>query len=518
MLICISVDLKLFANDCTTPSIVNLCPEALYTGESTAGQVNDRNSWQFSAVATVFPAIGNDKVYEVNMPVGSINLWIDVTSTASLIVVTTTACGQPYYETYSSIAAGCNRTNINLSGRTKIYVWIDRNSAVDANYDISFSVISSIQNFNKGTIFSDYFCTSPMFKADFGLTYNGIQMIYPLTYPLLGVSGTSCYQIFLRNSTGIEALKRIVFVFDPDLVNPQPVATSTPGFYATGNWIASKPSSSVIQYDFVAVNGRGDFDGLPTSCHMYPFCFTFTPVSNNPFSTKVDFNWTGDAYGNVTVYNGCFSTICTSASLTCVSSNCTAATTAAASTGSGASVDPPLASDILNFNVKREKEFNILSWITVQKQQSENFDIERSVNGQTFYSIGNVSAGKINGSQIDYRFEDKDIVENNVYYRLKQVEENGSIIYSEVKSLLNSTLEEKIILFPNPAKDLVTMQSTTPITEINIFSVHGELLKKEQYENDKLSISLSLANMGKGVYFVKIMTSNSSDNKKILIE
>lgn len=518
MLFCISVNSKLVANDCSTPTIVNLCPGALYSGESTAGQVNDRNSWQFSAISVVTNAIGNDKVYEVNMPAGSLELWIDVTSTSPLFLLTTTACGQPYYETLNSYFSGCNRRNISLSGRTKLYVWVDINSATDVTFDISFSVVSSIQNFFKGAIFTEYNCTFPQFKNDFGLTYNGIQMTYPLTYPSLGVSGTSCYQIYLRNSSGIEAVKRIVFTFDPDLTNPQPLAASTPGVYSVGNWISSKPASNVIQYDFVAANGRGDSDGLPTACRMYPFCFTFTPVSNSPFTTKLNFTWTGDGYGNVTVYNGCFSTICTAASLTCFSSNCTAAAAGGASSGSGESVDPPLASDIISFDLKRENEINILSWITAIKQDNVNFEIERSVNGDTFQSIGNVSSGRINGSQVAYRFEDKDKIENSVYYRLKQLDENGSIIYSEVKSLLNTSLEEKIILFPNPSKDIVMLKSAEVMSEISIYSIQGEVLMKGNYFNNEKYIEFSFAEFGKGVYFINIVTGKNSYTKRIIID
>lgn len=518
MLFSICVSLNLFANDCTSPSIVNVCSGAVYAGESTAGQVNDRNSWQVSAVSAVTNAIGNDKVYEVNVPAGSLILWIDINSASPLFILTTTTCGQPYYETLYSNFSGCNRRNIALSGRTKLYVWVDINSAIDVTFDISFSVVSSIQNFSKGIIFTDYNCTSPQFKSDFGLTYNGVQMTYPLTYPSLGVSGTSCYQIYLRNSSGIEAVKRIVFTFDPDLTNPQPLAASTPGIYATGNWIATKPFSNVIQYDFVAANGRGDSDELPTGCRMYPFCFTFTPISNSPLSTKLNFTWTGDAYGNVTVYNGCFSTICTSASLTCVSSNCTATAAAGASTGSGASVDPPLASDILVFNVNRENDVAKLSWSTTQKQGSENFEIERSFNGETFDSIGNVSSGKINGSQVDYSFYDKDKIEHNVYYRLKQFDENGSVVYSEVKSLLNASMEEKIILFPNPSKDLVMLKSTEAVSEINIYSILGERLMKGNYFINDMNIELSFAEFGKGVYFINIVTGKNSYTKRIVID
>ncbi len=268
----------------------------------------------------------------------------------------------------------------------------------------------------------------------------------------------------------------------------------------------------------VAVRMRHKVLGkLATACHLYEFCFTFAPNSNNPFLTTVTYNWTGDGYGNVTVYNGCFSTLCPS-TLTCTSSNCTQAAASAPSSGTGTSVDPALAEDILNFNVQREKEFNLLSWSVTQEQNTAMFDVESSDDGNSFNVIGKVVSGATVDGQVKYIFEDKDIAKANVLYRLRQEDQNGRVHYSEILSLIFYSNEANITLYPNPVNDLVTIKSTEPITEINICSVRGELLKKEQYYDNELSVVFSVANLGKGVYFIKIVTSNSSKIKKIIVE
>jgi hypothetical protein len=76
-----------------------------------------------------------------------------------------------------------------------------------------------------------------------------------------------------------------------------------------------------------------------------------------------------------------------------------------------------------------------LSWSTVSELNSNYFEIEKSINGKDFSSIGRVKTKAVNGSstqQLEYTFEDSRPGTGKVYYRLKQVDLDGKYSISTV--------------------------------------------------------------------------------------
>jgi len=74
---------------------------------------------------------------------------------------------------------------------------------------------------------------------------------------------------------------------------------------------------------------------------------------------------------------------------------------------------------------------NLLSWETAQEKDNSHFAIESSANGREFKEIGSVK-GTNSASVSEYTFEDKAPVATNTYYRLKQVDLDGTTTYSPV--------------------------------------------------------------------------------------
>jgi hypothetical protein len=71
-------------------------------------------------------------------------------------------------------------------------------------------------------------------------------------------------------------------------------------------------------------------------------------------------------------------------------------------------------------------------------------------------------------------------------------------------------------LQPNPAKDIVTVQSSFKVKEIEIHNVLGQVvLRKEGSQNIE---TIDVSNLQSGTYIVRIKTQRGFANKKILIE
>ena len=83
-------------------------------------------------------------------------------------------------------------------------------------------------------------------------------------------------------------------------------------------------------------------------------------------------------------------------------------------------------------------------------------------------------------------------------------------------SLYNATVDRYSNVYPNPAKDIVTVQSSFKVKEIEIHNALGQVvLRKQGSQNIE---TLDVSNLQSGAYIVRIKTQRGFANKKILIE
>ena len=78
----------------------------------------------------------------------------------------------------------------------------------------------------------------------------------------------------------------------------------------------------------------------------------------------------------------------------------------------------------------------------------------------------------------------------------------------------DTSTEEKIQIFPNPAKDEIFIQSASQIEKVEIYSLTGSLLLLEDNFNEKMFVSI----LSPGIYLVKVYTDNGCVVSKIMKE
>ena len=97
----------------------------------------------------------------------------------------------------------------------------------------------------------------------------------------------------------------------------------------------------------------------------------------------------------------------------------------------------------------------LLNWATASEVNSASFDIERSFDGTSFANIGEVAAHGTTATTHAYAFTDAGIAaraQGPVYYRLRQVDLNGTATYSPVQAVsFTKAATVALSLYPNPA-------------------------------------------------------------------
>ena len=159
----------------------------------------------------------------------------------------------------------------------------------------------------------------------------------------------------------------------------------------------------------------------------------------------------------------------------------------------------------------------LLNWTTQSEFNSLLFDIERSNDGKTWTTIGQVNAAGSSGNATSYSFTDISPLSypNNNYYRLKLVYKNGQYVYSDVvaASIYNNpvTAPQLYKVVPNPFESDLEIIGIVPDSgpvEIQLLDMTGTILMHQGYTANKGENVFTLTNLNRlsqGVYIVVVM-------------
>ncbi len=181
----------------------------------------------------------------------------------------------------------------------------------------------------------------------------------------------------------------------------------------------------------------------------------------------------------------------------------------------------------LSFTGENRGAHNILNWSTASEVNSDYFEIERAIENTTdFVSIGKVAAAGNSSTVQDYEAKDYDIEEEgSYYYRLKQVDLNGTFVYSDIVLIrVQSDVNVAMEMYPNPASDVVNLDLDLNNPEklnVSIWDVSGKLIRANAI-NVELSAgqhtqSIDLDGIPAGMYTFHITVGQHSFKKKLII-
>ncbi|MEO6820349.1 MAG: T9SS type A sorting domain-containing protein, partial [Ginsengibacter sp.] len=173
----------------------------------------------------------------------------------------------------------------------------------------------------------------------------------------------------------------------------------------------------------------------------------------------------------------------------------------------------PLPISISRFDAVKNKQAVSLTWTTENEFNFSHFEVERADDNNVFSSIGKVSAH--NGQSMQYyRFDDNQPIKGVNFYRLKLVDRDGKIVYSNVKSILFNA-HSTITIYPNPAIDFIQIDGVVEGVSIEINDAGGKLVKRIL---SNASNRYSLSDLRKGIYFIKILDKEYTTVSKLIIQ
>ena len=156
-----------------------------------------------------------------------------------------------------------------------------------------------------------------------------------------------------------------------------------------------------------------------------------------------------------------------------------------------------------------------LTWSTLDENNNAYFDIEKSKDTLNFVAINRApGCDSCNGLR-QYQLYDNEPLVGKTYYRLKQVDDEGNIFYSEIRSitiekLSNSTVHILSSITPDKATVVINNAQPNKQVTIQLRNTAGGLLtsKRVILSDGNNFIPLNLQRYSTGIYFLVIFDNN----------
>lgn len=174
------------------------------------------------------------------------------------------------------------------------------------------------------------------------------------------------------------------------------------------------------------------------------------------------------------------------------------------------SLNTPLPIELENFTSNCLNSGVMLEWITNSELNTEKFEVEYSRDGISWYLINSQPAAGNSTSSLHYSFFDYSVVNETVYYRLKQYDMNGEFHQIGILSS-NCTQTESFSPIVNIDKKTITIlnqgyNGNTNYT-LKLFDLTGReiLCVNFDFENENYVFDYSLMNITSGCYFIQLI-------------
>jgi hypothetical protein len=169
----------------------------------------------------------------------------------------------------------------------------------------------------------------------------------------------------------------------------------------------------------------------------------------------------------------------------------------------------------LSFTAENANGNALLQWTTNEAYGLSRFVIEKSDDSVHFMALDSVVAAINGGGVHSYSYTDLHLDTGVNYYRLRLVEQNGSMGYSPVRSVQGPI--GGVSIWPNPVHHaLIHINTTTNTRRVRLIDVSGKVILSRELRGTLNT--LHIGEVTTGIYFLWVETDSGTTVQKILIK
>ncbi|WP_425390836.1 T9SS type A sorting domain-containing protein [Ekhidna sp.] len=187
----------------------------------------------------------------------------------------------------------------------------------------------------------------------------------------------------------------------------------------------------------------------------------------------------------------------------------------------------PLPVELISFFGKVEEGDVRLQWTTASEQNNAAFEVQRSKDGINFEALGSVDGNGTTSEESNYSFTDKDPYYGLSYYRLIQVDYDGTEEILPIIQISNKLSIDGLsfAVYPNPTSpdnlniSIITEDENSPL-EVRLTNQLGQSFYHKIFDpSTKINQRIvSKTKLTPGIYFLVLKQGNYTSQKKIIVK
>ncbi len=178
----------------------------------------------------------------------------------------------------------------------------------------------------------------------------------------------------------------------------------------------------------------------------------------------------------------------------------------------------------LSFTADKLDEQSVeLNWITGSEINNDFFVVEKRLENETFAPIGKVDGAGYSNVSRDYSFEDRTPMAAVVYYRLQQVDFDGTADFSDVVEVHFDGLGlARYATYPNPAEGWFTLEAISEREQAHqyeLLDLRGRTVLTGTLEANQGQTRIDVANIATGTYLLQVKNAKGQPiNLKVTVK
>lgn len=181
---------------------------------------------------------------------------------------------------------------------------------------------------------------------------------------------------------------------------------------------------------------------------------------------------------------------------------------------------------LLNFNAAVAGKNVSVTWQTVEEVNMLKYEIERSIDGTTFETIGFINSRNAT-ARTSYKFIDENILQTGkkgFYYRLKQIEKDGNSYFSSIVYVKSSDASGSIKLVNSNFSNSINLNTKLTVSEnvhFQLLDYAGRIVYRKELDANAGEGVINLNNLpalNKGFYILRIIRSAETKVYKVFNE
>jgi Secretion system C-terminal sorting domain/BNR repeat-like domain len=180
--------------------------------------------------------------------------------------------------------------------------------------------------------------------------------------------------------------------------------------------------------------------------------------------------------------------------------------------------------ELVSFDAQSVDSRVLLTWSTATEKNNRGFEIQRSTDGANFSTIGFVQGNGTTTNQNSYSYTDSP-TGGKFYYRLKQIDYDGSFNYSQTVEIYNHSSFNYALSqnYPNPFNPSTTIKYSIKnpgMVSLKVFDVLGNevaSLVNQHQQTGTYEVTFDASLLASGVYYYRMSTESFVQTKKMIL-